>query len=127
MSCFDIAHSQECQNLFTTISRNGKDYIRTIPSHKVVQDLEELYQQDLPRRSSRGRPAVPTFSQLILHHKVINASNTMESHGIKVTEEKAESAVTRVLNLSPPPRKNLLLMGTTTVESQGCLLGQRML
>ena len=71
--------------------------------------------------------AVPTFSQLILHHKVINASNTMESHGIKVTEEKAESAVTRVLNLSPPPRKNLLLMGTTTVESQGCLLGQRML
>jgi len=56
MSCFDIAHSKECQNLFTTICRNGKEYIRTIPSHKVVQDLEELYQQDLPRRSSRGRP-----------------------------------------------------------------------
>ena len=42
--------------------------------------------------------AVPTFSQLILHHAVINASNTMESQGMKVTEEKAESAVTRVLN-----------------------------
>lgn len=56
MSCFDIAHSQECQNMFTTISRNGKDYIRTVPSHKVAKDLEELYQQDLPRRSSRGRP-----------------------------------------------------------------------
>ena len=42
--------------------------------------------------------AVSTFSQLILHHAVINASNTMESQGIKVTEEKVESAVTRVLN-----------------------------
>jgi len=56
MSWFEIAHSKECQNLFTTIFRNGKEYIRTIPWHKVVQDLKELYEQYLPRRSSRGQP-----------------------------------------------------------------------
>jgi len=68
MPCFDIAHSKECQNLFTTVFRNGKEYIRSIPLHKVVQDLEELYEKYLPRRSSCGRPRLVQEDQEEVPH-----------------------------------------------------------
>ena len=58
MSCFDIAHSQECQSLFTRIERGGKTYFRSKLIHKVIGDLKQVYSQSLPRRSNRGRPAV---------------------------------------------------------------------
>ena len=64
LTCFESAHHPKCKDLFTKINRNGKFYCRTIPSHPVVQDTKELYQSELPRRSScertiRSRPGRP--------------------------------------------------------------------
>ena len=38
------------------IKRKGKSYCRTIPSHGIVQKVEDLYSSDLPRRSIRQKP-----------------------------------------------------------------------
>ena len=98
MSCFEIAYSKECQNLFTTIFRNGKEYIRRIPSHKMVQDLEELYEQYLPRRSSRGQPRIVQEDQEELPHtppaRVTNRRSTQNSRTLPPT------------NKSPPRKRS---------------------
>ena len=57
MSCFEIAHHPVCKSLFTEIYRQGKNYVRCIPTHRVALDIANVYKQTLPRRSSRGRPA----------------------------------------------------------------------
>ena len=53
LTCFEIAHHPKCRDLFTRIKRKGNFYCRTIPSHRVVQEVKELYQSDMPRRSTQ--------------------------------------------------------------------------
>ena len=55
LSCFEIAHTNECQGLFRKIERKGHHYMRTIPTHDVAKSLENLYTSELPRRSVRSR------------------------------------------------------------------------
>ena len=59
MTCFEISHHQRCKNLFVNIRRMNESYCRTIPSHAVVQEVKDLYQSDLPRRSTRTQIIIP--------------------------------------------------------------------
>ena len=49
MSCFEIAHTPDAQNLFTCIHRNGKSYLRSIPSQPVCEELTKAYTEDMLR------------------------------------------------------------------------------
>ena len=54
MTCFEIAHSPEVENMFTTITRDGKSYQRTVPSHPICKQLVQVYEETA--KPSRGRP-----------------------------------------------------------------------
>jgi hypothetical protein len=54
MTCFEIAHSPEVENMFTTITRDGKSYQRTVPSHPICKQLIQVYEE--AAKPSRGRP-----------------------------------------------------------------------
>ena len=54
-SCFEIAHTNECNGLLHKIKRKMYHYMRTIPSHVVAKSLGNLYSSDLPRKSSQSR------------------------------------------------------------------------
>ena len=59
MTCFEIAHQEQCKTLFVEVNRKGHKYIRSITKHSVVTQLSKLYQdftQDSPQQSRRGRP-----------------------------------------------------------------------
>ena len=43
MSCFEIAHTPEANNLFTCIGRKGKEYLRSIPSHPICEEIVQAY------------------------------------------------------------------------------------
>ena len=51
ISCFEVAHTNECQGIFRKIQRERYHYIQTIPTHDVAKSLESLYAEQLPRRS----------------------------------------------------------------------------
>ena len=71
MSLFDIAHTKEASNLFTTIERNGKTYSRVKPKHSICEDLAKLYRKDarfVPGGSKKkvGRPKGKSISSISL-------------------------------------------------------------
>ena len=43
MSCFDISHTLEAQNLFTCIDRKGKPYLRKILSNPIFEVVNDAY------------------------------------------------------------------------------------
>ena len=55
MSCFQIAHHPECQNLFYDVHRNGQIYTRSLVNHAMIPKVQSLYECDVPRRSDRSR------------------------------------------------------------------------
>lgn len=108
MSCFDIAHSQECQSLFTRIEREGKTYFRSVLIHKVIGDLKQVYSQSLPRRSNRGRPAATT--------RRANPTSVVEGY-------EAEPSTSRSDRSRSPPRKRSPREMTPPLKSR--LRGQK--
>ena len=66
MSCFEIAHTPEANNLFTCIGRKGKEYLRSIPSHPICEEIVQAYTKEKQRYSDkrpRGRPIVRQASK----------------------------------------------------------------
>ena len=59
MSCFQIAHSIEAQDLFTIIERKGYKHLRAKPKHFIWDDLKEQYEKDQPRQLQLQEPASP--------------------------------------------------------------------
>jgi hypothetical protein len=55
LSCFEIAHHEECNNLFVEVHRLGHTYTRSISNHPIPKMVGEIYKKALPRRSERGR------------------------------------------------------------------------
>ena len=55
LSCFEIAHHEECNNLFVEVHRLGRTYTRSITNHPIPKMVGEIYKKALPRRSERGR------------------------------------------------------------------------
>ena len=43
MSCFDIAHHEECRNLFVEVDRDGNKYTRSVRKHPIVTQLKNFY------------------------------------------------------------------------------------
>ena len=57
MTCFDIAHHHRCKGVFTTIARQGKEYLRIRPKHPVCRFIADaLETRRVSNRSTRGRP-----------------------------------------------------------------------
>ena len=52
MSCFEIARSVECRDLFAVLERHGNRYFRMKPTHPIAIYLLDLYKAELPRRSN---------------------------------------------------------------------------
>ena len=78
LSCFQIAHHPDCNNLYYNCVRDGRTYIRSSTNHPIVETIKSLYTGDVPRRStrsSRGRPK-------------------KEGEGVEST---------RIIRVSPPP------------------------
>ena len=65
MSCFQIAHHPECQNLFYDVHRNGQIYTRSLLNHVMIPKVQSLYECDVPRRSDRSRKERPKDTQEI--------------------------------------------------------------
>ena len=114
MSCFEIAHTPDAQNLFTCIHRNGKSYLRSIPSHPICEELTKAYIQDIPRqphrlqpsgRSRAGRPRRPSVSS------ISSATDSQSS------EEERPPPKRRAVTQSPPP--------STRVTRGGVVLRRR--
>eukprot|EP00957_Ditylum_brightwellii_P131792 10050274-Ditylum_brightwellii.AAC.1 len=59
MSCFDVAHSPLCKDLFSTIERRGKLYRRTCPTHAVVNKITSMYCEMSPCMSEWQNQDVP--------------------------------------------------------------------
>ena len=69
MSCFQIAHSMEANDLFTVIERKNYKYLRAKPKHFICDDLKEQYEREptilqepseSPAERRRGRPSKST-------------------------------------------------------------------
>ena len=106
MNCFQIAHHPVSASLFTEINRQGKNYVRCIPTHRVALDIANVYKETLPRRSSRGRPStVATPSPTVPTAPTAPATNsdftTPESQTRKRTKR------TPVQIQSPPLKQRL--------------------
>ena len=78
LSCFQIAHHPDCNNLYYNCVRNGHTYIRSSNNHPILEKIKNLYAGDVPRRSKRSNRGRP-----------------------KKEGEQLES--TRILRVSPPP------------------------
>jgi hypothetical protein len=46
MSCFQIAHSMEANDLFTVIERKNYKYLRAKPKYFICDDLKEQYERE---------------------------------------------------------------------------------
>ena len=57
MSCFEIAHTLNAHSLFTCIDRNGKTYLRSIPSNPIYEELTKAYTQNIPCQPERLQPS----------------------------------------------------------------------
>ena len=44
MSCFEIAHHEECRNLFVEVNRDGKKYTRSVRKHPIATQLTKFYE-----------------------------------------------------------------------------------
>ena len=131
MTCFEIAHHPRCTDLFANIQRRGKYYCRTIPSHEVVQEVKELYQSDLPRRTTRIRSTPGRPPAIIIRDK--NLQNDIESltavEGLNSptgtpapspmqTTAGKRNKTTRKRKLPPPPQKPLTPSTTIITRSR---------
>ena len=62
MSCFEIAHHEDCKNLFVQVERNGRMYTRSVRKHPIVTKMTKLYEnlygitEKEPVIARRGRP-----------------------------------------------------------------------
>ena len=116
MSCFEIAHMPDATSLFTSINRNGKTYIRCVPSHPICEELAASYTQDMPRqpnmlqlndRPRRGRPKRTSVSSV--------SSSDFDSQSSE--EERSPPR--------PPPKRRAVARATppsTRVTRGGALL-----
>ena len=62
MSCFEIAHHEECRNLFVEVERDGRNYTRSVRKHPIVTQLKRFYEnlygigEKTQVTARRGRP-----------------------------------------------------------------------
>ena len=62
MNCFEIAHHEECRNLFVEVDINGKKYTRSVRKHPIVTQLKKYYEnlycigENEQVTTRRGRP-----------------------------------------------------------------------
>ena len=76
MSCFEIAHTPECANLFTTIQRKGKAYMRALPSHPICVELTELYKKDKATADNLKKGGTRNSSQSIEEMTISSVSSS---------------------------------------------------
>ena len=50
----EIAHPPEVENMFATITQDGKSYQRTVPLHPICKHLKQVYEE--AAKPIRGRP-----------------------------------------------------------------------
>ena len=70
MSCFEIAHHEQCRNLFVEVERKGQKYTRSIRKHNIIKLVANLYRKDIdnmetevvPKKKRRGRPRLEVDS-----------------------------------------------------------------
>ena len=62
INCFEIAHHEECRNLFVEVDMNGKKYTRSVRKHPIVMQLKKYYEnlycigENEQVTTRRGRP-----------------------------------------------------------------------
>ena len=108
MSCFEIAHSEECKDLFAVLERDGQKYYRTKPTHPIANDLLQLYQEDLPRRSNRvgrppRRPSNEGFQTPESSQASVAATKTPPSSSTRVAKPAARKRTPQ--EMTPPTRR----------------------
>ena len=111
LTCFEIAHHPRCKGLFTKIERKGKNYSRTVPSHSIVQEVKELYQSTMPRRSvrdrfTRSRAGRPPTTIVTRNEETNNEIESMTKvTGIETTPESLSLTNTPTQDQEQPKRK----------------------
>ena len=65
MSCSDITHHPKCKHLFTIVTRKRKEYSKSIKSHQVIKDLENIYTTQPIIMQTGGRPKGKTARRTI--------------------------------------------------------------
>ena len=97
MSCFEIVHTKEASNLFTTIERNGKTYSRVKPKHSICEDLAKLYRKNARvilggSKRKVGRPRGKIISS------ISSSSDDSESN---ITQPRKRNPI----RMPPPPSR----------------------
>ena len=132
LTCFEIAHTRNCDGLFRKIKRKGKEYYRTITTHDIAIQMEELYRNEFPRRSKRkdvGRP--PKAITLGMPNNEIDSltctsdlqspyskTNILPSTSNKRTSPRNKRSPTDNNNNREEPRKTRKLTLAATAKSK---------
>ena len=73
MSLFKIGYTPEARNLFTYIGRKGKEYLQSIPSHPICEEIvkvythkKQLYTEQQRPKGPRGGPILQQASKYLL-------------------------------------------------------------
>ena len=126
-SCFEIAHTNECNGLLHKIKRKMYHYMRTIPSHVVAKSLGNLYSSELPRKSSQsrnpGRP--PKAIHLGCRSKLIDNNSLTADSGLYTStpptrspaqnDNKNDVRITRNVQQKPATRRST---STSTLKAK---------
>ena len=108
LSCFEVAHHPDCDNLFVDICRRGNTYTRSVRKHPITKMIAEIYESQLPRKSERPRGR-PRRSNVVTNQT--QPIREIQTRGRQITSADAMSTVS---NITTTPATKPAQTATTT-------------
>ena len=94
MTCFEIAHSPDVQNMFATVIRDGRKYQRTVPTHPICKQLQQVYGEG--GRPARGRPKKAKNDRELSDISSSNSETESELESVQITRTCTRSKTGKV-------------------------------
>ena len=115
-TCFEIAHSPEVANMFTTITRDGKSYQRTIPTHPICKQLKEVYEE--LAKPIRGRPKKAKIGKELSDISLSNTDTESEEESIIKTRAQKRKVTESPTKVTKSEQEDIQIPRTQRKRSQ---------
>mmetsp|Transcript_19680 Transcript_19680/g.22283 ORF Transcript_19680/g.22283 Transcript_19680/m.22283 type:complete len:198 (-) Transcript_19680:46-639(-) len=115
LSCFEIAHHPDCENLFIEVCRNGKNgntYTRSVLNHPVPKMITKIYEKQLPRRCE-----TPPTNSNEARNQETPPIRKIQRGSSRITSADARSIISNITT-TPPVTKPAKTATTTSTRAK---------